>query len=346
MKLRLSKLCALSLSLALLFGSTAQAAYLPLSKPYYTQQFNSGRGSFTIPYSGYYKITCAAGYGASAGTATGGGGEYYFEEMFLEKGDVVSYVVGAAGTVRVSGSSLYVGAGGDSSVTVNNASIASCRGGSGAVKGCVTQEVSSVVVSTTSSSSITKSVHLCHTEDGTIVASGPIYSTTKPGGCYTKGSHTHNAPGLTACDVEYKYGHVCDSKCKHWEEDVYYSDGCVHCNSSDGTEYNEGAPCKGHKETVWDHSDNIGVTDTIWKCGTPKNTWAKGCKTKHGQVEDTVTPQINGTNKGGNGYFKIQLSECSNLKVNGKVIKSPRLNSKYFNVVVVDDRVVFCKYGS
>ena len=87
------------------------------------------------------------------------------------------------------------------------------------------------------------------------------------------------------------------------------------------------------------------------------NGWQLGCGYQQGQIKDLVNPVNNSpynpssftltsNNNIGSGYFTIQLDPCNKLCLSDISCTKVSYNNYFYNVIVVDDTVVYCKHGN
>lgn len=347
------KLLCLICSLALLitpFNSFA-AEQLVLSKPNFSKTWTGSNCEITIPYSGAYTLTVAGSQGGTY-NATRNGGTKVVKSVWLNKGDVITFDAGVLSKdYNLSNRTISVLGGEKSLLYHNNSLIVTAMGGSATSGTNATADVDYVEVYNSDNVSQVKSpVHHHHTNTG--LSSGTLYASSNPGGCYVAGGHTHDA--VVACPKTAVYKHACDGGCGGGWETVYFSDGCAHCNAADGTEYNEGAACRGHEQYVSWHSDNQVFSHWNYTCGSPTNTWKIGCGYSQHQIVPVPTIATTNSSGGtvttnsnkGQGYFTIQLNPCNNLYNSNVKVMSAYYDNYPYNVIINNDTVVYCKHGT
>lgn len=83
----------------------------------FSEQFyaNEDKNTFLVPYTGYYMLSASGGSGANSGNGLRGGlGGNVSAEYWLEKGDIITFGVGAAATTTIGGTNPNGSAGGSS----------------------------------------------------------------------------------------------------------------------------------------------------------------------------------------------------------------------------------------
>lgn len=95
-------------------------------------EYTGASGSYTIPYTGFYRLTLQGAQGGSYGSFCGGMGGEVSAVIYLEKGEKLEYVVGGQNGYHGGGTgSAYGNGGGYSSVSTTDRGIILIAGGGG-----------------------------------------------------------------------------------------------------------------------------------------------------------------------------------------------------------------------
>ena len=139
-----------------------------------------------------------------------------------------------------------------------------------------------------------------------------------------------------------------------------YCDHCSYCRQCPGGCENEDGTCRsryniycsaghshGSKSSRSKASDYISGRGN--RCGVTTLTCGYGnavLKTTGSPVKPASAGMTLQTSTNtGSGYFTIQLCEALNLYNNNALVKVPYFNNYKYNVVVVNDTVIYCKYN-
>lgn len=364
----------LAMATALIFSLFAfetdvfAAEPVTLTPPYFTGTWTGTSWEFTIPYSGYYKLTLA---GSSGGTykSTGGNGVVLTTKnsVYLSKGQKLSGDAGVVPSYDLTGTKMVVHGGNSTNLYIDDTLYLKAAGGNATTVSPMDAAVDDLhLCRGNDESEVTPIVHWHQDLNHTGITLGTtfqytVYSMTDPTGCYVGAGHNHNV--IFACPNHqercdgYIYFDGANSTTKTWCPDypgassggyqrlpASQSTQCTHCGYSekrDGDIYGR-----------WECPNHV----LKWDCGSPTNTWQCRCGYAQGQVLSSLDGIANSYDPSsvcnsaisnqGSGYFTIQLAEQGAIYMSNQQVQRLAYLNRFYNVVVLDGRVTYCKYGN
>lgn len=310
-----------------LFNQNADGSTYSVSQIY---EYTGSASTYTVPYSGVYTFIGYGAQGASYGSYTGGKGGYVTANIWLNKGDVLTVVVGGQNGFDGGGSATAYGNGGGMSY-VNSAekgTLIIAGGGGGASpagNGGPGGASTSLVASGNSGESgmagggagllggkAGENIYHNHTTSGCIQHSHTGNATTG-GGCY--GKENTITCGTYTKKVDIYYQCSCGFTCGT-ESYSYFKDASTHSGHTWGQVNNwacTGCGAKGtmnatHSTTTYEMNCAYVSATNLWLCGKTE-TDVESSKPAYGGSNYVIATAISSNSlpneKPGNGYISI-----------------------------------------
>lgn len=291
----------LSFVITLCVPFEVKAADLNFTHPTYSINFTGINTTVTIPWNATYTLEFAGQAGNTYGS-TADCAPINTVDIWLNKGDVLTFQCEANNTVNQEGDVLYVHGGNNTKVFLNNVKIYETLGGKGTVSSTVSSSINRVVLFNANDDNSTS--YGVHYHTGTPGVNGGCYSVTYCGGSITNDCFDPLPGG----------GY------EETDNHVY----CMKCHKGYGT-YDH--------DYRYPQSTCNAVTGSYINCG-------------HAQGEVLgYSPSINNTGNRSKGYVKISIKPC-NAYFNNKAVSYLNFKSYNYNIVVLDDTVVYCRHGT
>lgn len=336
------------LSVYFLVVSMLLCSAFTFARPNFSQTMTGINEEYTITYSGYYAITAV---GCKGGTfnSTAVGGSKVQGKVWLECGDKVRIESEASpSSYSVNNNTLTVPNGKATIIYVNGEVFLTALGGYGTCSSAVTADINSVKLRASTADGYVESTMNVHHHSGG--NGSTVYSYGSPGGCYTRGSHSHDKFSRCRRNQVNCTGHY------YLMGNNQSEDGFWHAECKCDTCGNQKA---GHQ---WAGSGCDRVLREDIACGnSPTNTWNIGCgysqhqviglATFNAQVQAAYASEVipsgfsvqRGTTAGP-GYVTIEICEVT-PQYNGNVVKFPYFKNQQCYLVIYGNTIVYCKHG-